>query len=238
MVVGVGVEEYFLQQIVVFAEDAACDAHVALEGRTRCVDRLHDSGKDEGADKGDAERIGHGAVVLVEGVFVDVEPESLVEVAEEEPPYEVALSDDDGVLLVQLTEVGEGRSEHGVRRGISPPRRLIELFEARLDGGDVAEDTVLGQKGDDLAENGYGVLERDGVDDKLWGEGLDLSEFCEALTVVCEAHASGVALEHGHLMVEAEQVDEEASHLACSQYQNLHSSYLLMISICWRTDSS
>lgn len=43
--------------------------------------------------------VGHRAVVFFEGVFVDVESQTGVEVLEEDAADEVALVDDDGILL-------------------------------------------------------------------------------------------------------------------------------------------
>ena len=71
-VVGVGVEQNLLQQEIVLVEHALGYLHVALEGGAWRVLVLHDSRKGEGADERDAQRVGHGAVVLLERVLVDV----------------------------------------------------------------------------------------------------------------------------------------------------------------------
>ena len=96
---GVGVEEYLLQEEVVLVEHSLGDAHVSLECCSRRVLVFHYGGEDEGADEWYGEGVCDGAVVFLEGVLVDVESQFGVEVLEEEPPYEVALVDDDGVLL-------------------------------------------------------------------------------------------------------------------------------------------
>lgn len=53
LVVGIGVKEDFLQQVVVLIEHPLGYAHVAFEGGTRSILMLHDGSKDEGADEGD-----------------------------------------------------------------------------------------------------------------------------------------------------------------------------------------
>ena len=70
------IEEYFAQQAVVLAQHAFGYLHVALEGGAGGVLMLHDGGEDEGADKRDAQRVGHRFVVLVEGVLAHVQPEA------------------------------------------------------------------------------------------------------------------------------------------------------------------
>ena len=217
LVVGVGVEEYFLQQVVVFAEHALGNAHVALEGGAGSVLRFHDGCEDEGGDEGNGERIGDGLVVLEEGVLVDVESQPLVEVAEEDAPDVVALADDDGVLFGELVEVGKRRAEHGVGGDIGMAALLVELLQARLHRGDVADDAVGGQQRQHLLVDGDGVLQRDGVDDQLWSEAGYLVDAGEALAVVGEPHALRVAVVDGHFMVETEQVDEERPHFACTK---------------------
>ena len=216
LIMSIGVEEYLLKQVVILVEHALGNAHVALEGGARCILVLHDGGKDEGAHEGDAERIRHRLVVLLEGVLVDVQPQTLIEVLEEDAPHVVALADDDGVLLRELLQVGEGGAEHGVRRDVAHARLLVELPEVGLHRGDVADDALLRQVWNNLLEDGDGVLQRHGVDEQLGAERLYLFVGGEALAVVGEPHALGVALKHGHLVVETQQVDEEAPHLACS----------------------
>ena len=78
LVVGVGVEQDFLEQVVVLVEHALGNTHVALEGCSRCVLMLHDGGKDEGRDEGNRQRVGHRAVVLLEGVLVDVQAQLMM----------------------------------------------------------------------------------------------------------------------------------------------------------------
>ena len=51
-----------------------------LERSARRFLVLHDGGKDEGGHERDAERVGHRLIVLLEGVFKDVQLQRLVEV--------------------------------------------------------------------------------------------------------------------------------------------------------------
>ena len=78
LVLGVGVEEYLAQQSVIFGEYALRYLHVALEGGAWCVLMFHDGSKGEGGDEWDGEGVGYGLVVFFEGVFADVEFESVV----------------------------------------------------------------------------------------------------------------------------------------------------------------
>ena len=209
LVVGVGVEENLLEQIVVFIKNALCNLHVTFESGAGCILMFHDSREDECRDERYAERIGHGAVVLVEGVLVDVKPESLVEVAEEDAPHVVAFADDDGVLLRELVEVGKGGTKHGMGTHVGMAALLVELVQTRLHGGDVADDTFLGQQRYDLLEDGNGVLQRDGIDDELRLKAADFFQLSESLAVVCEPHALRVAVVDGDFVFKTEQVDEE-----------------------------
>ena len=219
---GAGVEEDLLQQVVVFAEQALGYGHVLLEGGARGLLLLHDGGKHEGAHEGDGERVGHGLIVLVEGVLEDVEPEPLVEVLEEDLAQVVALADDDGVLVAQVAEAGEGGAEHGVGADEAEAALTVELGQLGLDRSDVAQDAVLGQGGDDLVERVDGVLHRGGVDDELGGELAYLVERREAAGVVHKAQALRVDVIHCRLVLETEQVGEEGAHLAGSENQYSH----------------
>ena len=216
LVVGVGVEEDFLQQVVIFVEHTLGDAHVTLEGGTRGVLMLHDSSKDEGGDEGDAERVSNGLIVLLEGVFVDVQAQLLIEVLEENTTHIIALADDDGVLLRELLQIGEGGTEHRVRRDVAHTTLFVKFFQIGFDTRDIADDALLGQVGNDLLEDRNGVLQRDGIDEQLGLKRAYLVVCGEALTIIRETHALRVALEYGDLVVETQQVDEETSHLACT----------------------
>ena len=51
LIVSIGIEENFLQQIVVLIQYTLGDSHVTLEGGTRCILMLHNSSKHKSADK-------------------------------------------------------------------------------------------------------------------------------------------------------------------------------------------
>ena len=216
LIVGIGVEEDFLQQVVILVEHALGNAHVTLEGGARRVLMLHDGSKDEGGDEGDGERVGHRLVVLLEGVLIDVESQPLVEVLEEDAPHVVTLADDDGILLGELLKVGKRGAEHRVGADIAHTRRLVELLHICLHRGDVADDALLREIGNHLAEYRDCILQGDGIDKQLGLEPTHLVETGKALAVVGEPHPLGVALKDCHLMIKTQQVDEEASHLACA----------------------
>ena len=55
IIVGVGVEEDFLQQVVILVEHSLGDLHMSLEGGTRRILVLHHSRKNKGADKRNAQ---------------------------------------------------------------------------------------------------------------------------------------------------------------------------------------
>ena len=57
--------------------------------------------------------------MLLKGVLVDVESQLLIEVLEEDAAHVVALADDDGILLGELLQIGEGRTEHRVCRDVA-----------------------------------------------------------------------------------------------------------------------
>ena len=61
-----------------------------------------------------------------------------------------------------------------------------------------------------------GIFQRHCINQQLRLKRLDFLESSKPLAVVGEAHAHGVALEDGDLMLETQQVDEETSHLACA----------------------
>ena len=191
---------------------------------------LHHGGKDKRRDKRYAQRVGHSLVVLLEGVLVDVQSQLLVQVLEEDASHIVTLTDDDGVLLAELVEIGKCRAEHRVRGDIRMASLLVELPEIGLHGADVADDAVLGYIRQYFLECRYGVFHRHGIDKQLGLEVSNLVDRRETLAVICEAQPLGILLEHGHLMVEGEQVDKEASHLSCSHNQYFHFLMLLMIS--------
>ena len=214
---GAGIEEHFLQQEVVFREQAAGDGHVLLERGARRLLVLHDGGEDEGGDERDGERVGHRLVMFLKGVLEDVQLQRLVEVLEEDASQVVALGDDDGVLVAQVAEAGEGGAEHGVGGDVAEAALFVEPFQSGLDGGDVADDAVLGQDGQHLAEGFKGVLHGHGVDDQLRLEVLDFVQRGEAVGVVDEAQLHGVGVVDGRLVLKTQYVCKEGAHLAGSE---------------------
>ena len=216
MVLGTRVEKNFAQQAVVLAEYALGNLQVPLERGARRVLVLHDGGEHKGGHERDTQGVGHRLIVFVERVFAHVQAEPAVEVAEEDAPHVVALVDDDGVLVAQAAQVGEGGAEHRVRAHVAHSRGFVEFLEAGLHRRDVAQDAVLRQQGNHLPEHVQRVFQRDGVDDQFGTEGLDFVRRGEPLRVVHEAQPFGVDVVHRRLMVEAEQVHEERAHLSCT----------------------
>ncbi len=75
---------------------------------------LHHGSEGKRGDEGDGEGVSHRLVVLLEGVFEDVEAKARVEILEEAASHVVALVDDDGILVTQFAEVGKSGTEHRV----------------------------------------------------------------------------------------------------------------------------
>ena len=219
---GAGVEEDFLQQVVVFAKQSFGNGHVLLEGGARCLLLLHDGREHEGGHEGDGERVGHGLIVLVKGVLEDVEPEALVQVLEEHLAQVVALADDDGILIAQVAQAGECGSEHGVCAHEAEATLAIELGQLCLYRSDIAQYAVLGQCGYHLLEGLDGVLYCGRIDDKLGSELAYLVKCGEAASVVHEAQALRVDVIHCCLVLETQQVGKEGAHLAGSEDENFH----------------
>ena len=177
---------------------------------------LHHSGKNKSGHERNTQRIGHRLVVLLEGILVDVESQLLIEVLEEDASHIVTLTDDDGVLLRELLQIGKRRAKHRVGRHIAHACLLVEILQVGLHRGNIADDTLLGQVGYHLLEHRNSVFQRDGIDQQFRLELLNFLIRREALTIVGKAHALGITLKDSHLVVEAQQVDEETSHLSCA----------------------
>ena len=109
-----------------------------------------------------------------------------------------------------------------MRRDIRVAGLLIELFKVSLDGSDVRDDAIGGQIGEDLLKGRNCVFNGHCIDDQLRCKVLHLVQCGKALAIICEAQSSRVFLEDTHFMVEAEQIDEERSHLSCTHDKNLH----------------
>ena len=158
------VEEDLRQQVVVFGKQSAGDVHMALEGGTRGVLMLHRGSEHHRRGEGDAQRVGHHLVVLLEGVFADVEAQVGIDVFEEDLAQVVALRDDDGVLLLQLAEVGKRGAKHRVGGDVAEAALLVELLQLCLHRGDVGEDAVARQVGNHRFEGLNRVAQRHTVD--------------------------------------------------------------------------
>lgn len=70
---GVGVEEDFAQEGVIFTEHSFGDLHVPFEGGSWGILMLHHSREGKGGDEGDGKRVRHRLVVLFKCVLEDVE---------------------------------------------------------------------------------------------------------------------------------------------------------------------
>ena len=105
---------------------------MTFEGGAGCILMLHNGREYEGADERHGQGVGHGLVVLVEGVFVHIESKAAIEVHEEDAAHVVALCDDDGILGAQFAQVGKGGAKHWVGAHIAHTCLLIELEETCL----------------------------------------------------------------------------------------------------------
>ncbi len=213
---GVGVEEDFAQQGVIFGEHSLGNLHVTLEGGAWGILVLHHGSEGEGGDEGDGERVGHGLVVFLEGVFEDVEAETRIEVLEEATSHVVTFVDDDGILITQFAEVGKSGTEHRVGAHVVEAALFVVLLKARLHRGYVAEDARLGQMWNHLVKHLERVFETHGIDDQFWLKRINLFHRCEPLGVVHESQSFGVNVIDSHLVVERQQVGKERPHLSCS----------------------
>lgn len=193
-----------------------------LEGGAGSGLRLHNGSEDEGGNEGYGEGIGHRLVMLFKGVVGDVEPQPLVDVAEEQSSHVVALTDDDGVFVRETAEVGKGGTEHRMGGDVAVTAVLIEVLEVGLHRSDVGEDALLRQMGEQRLEGGEGVFEADGVDEEFGGKGLDFFKGGESLGVVEKAKAVWVDVVDGGFVLETEEVGEERPHLSSAGNENLH----------------
>ena len=156
--------------------------------------------------------------MLLEGVLVDVQTQLAIQLLKEATTHAVALLDNDGILLAQLLQVGEGRTKHRVRRYKAHTGLLIEVLQIGLYAGDIADNALLRQVRYHLFKHRDGIFQRYRIDEQFGLKGLNLVVGGETLTVVCKSHAFGISLKHSHFVVETQQVDEERSHLSCAHY--------------------
>ena len=194
---------------------------------------LHAGGEHHGRHERDGQRVGDGLVVAVEGVFVQVEAQRAVEVLEERLAEVVALADDDGVMLAQLLEVGKRGAEHRVGRHVGMAALFVVFLESRLDRGDVRHDALRRQIGHHRLECLDGVFERHGVDEQFGVEVAYLLDRHQPARVEDVLHPLDVAVENGHLVLQAHGVGKYAAHLAGS-----HNTYSHCLSSCLAFASS
>ena len=188
---------------------------------------LHHRRKGKSADKRNTQRVSHRLVVLIKGVLMQAQSELLIEILEENLTHIVALLDDDRILLGELVQVGECRTEHRVRAHVAEAALFVKLLQSRLHRCNVADDTVFREMWQQLLECRDGVFHGHSIDDEFRAEHLHLLHLGETVAVIGEAQSLGILFIYSHLVVEAEQVDEEASHLSCSHYQNSHFFFLV-----------
>src|SRR5574344_1268475 len=178
---------------------------------------FHHGGENESAHKRDTQRVSHRLVVLVEGIFVDVQSQLGIQVFEKYTAQVVAFGDNDCILLAQLDQIRECRTEHRVGGNIPVTALLIEIMQFGLDGCYITDDTVLRQMRQHFFECRYRIFHRHGVDDQLGFERVYLLECGETLCIVREAHTFRILLVHGGFVVKTEQVEEEAAHFSGSK---------------------
>lgn len=213
---GVGIEENFGQQVVVFSQQAFGNGHVFLERGTGGILRLHDAGESKGGYKWYGERVGDGFIVFGKGVLVDIEMKAAVQVAEECLSVRIRLADDDGIVAAQVAQVGEGRTEHRVGRNEGMAAGCIKLGQAGLYGSDVAEHTMVAQVGQHFLENGQGMADGNGIQHQVGLESAYLIVGGKPTYVEAIAQFFRLGVIDGHIVVEAQGIGKEHTHLAAS----------------------
>ena len=163
---------------------------------------LHDCRKDEGRNERNGQGICHGIVVLIEGIFEDVQSQSLIQILEENLSHVVALADDDGIFCTQLVEVGKGRTEHRVRGNIAEAALFIPFLQTGLDRSNIADDAILRKYRKHLIESIEGVFYGSGIDDQLRTEFLDFFQLREAVAVVHETEFLWIHIEYSRFVLE------------------------------------
>ena len=122
--------------------------------------------------------------MLIECVFEDVQPQGLVEVFEENLAQVIAFADDDGILGRKLIKMSKGGTKHGVGRNVPESTLFIELLQARFNGGNVAQNTLLRQHREYLAKGIECIFHRGSIDHQFGLEGLNLLQSGEAVGVI------------------------------------------------------
>ncbi len=98
----------------------------------------------------------------------------------------------------------------------------VELRQAGLYRGYVAEDTAIGHMGEHGLEGIYSIFHRSSINHHVGSELVDLVKTTETPTVECKKQPSGVGVDNCHLMFAGKDVAEERPHLSGTYYQYLH----------------
>src|SRR5574344_1325531 len=119
---------------------------------------LHNGAKDQRGGKWDGERIGHNLIVLLKGILPHIKLKGIEEVPEKDKPHIVRTAHlksavllnlrliyYNGILALQVAQIGKCRAKHRVNGDISESRCLIELLQPCLYRGNIGDYAVLWQ---------------------------------------------------------------------------------------------
>ena len=134
----------------------------------------------------------------------------------------VAFADDDGILLTELVEVGECRSEHRVGRHVRMATLLVVFLEVCLHRGNVADETLLRQEGKHLLKSRDRIFHGHGIDHQLGTEVLHFLYGGETLAIVGEAQPLRIFFQYADFVIKTQQVGKEGAHLTGSHNQYSH----------------
>ena len=154
--------------------------------------------------------------MLIKSIFMKTQSQLLIQILKEDFTHIVTLFDNNSILFRKLIQIGESRTKHRVRTHKSETTLFIEFLQTSLYRCNIRNDTVVREMWQHLFKGRKSVSYRHSIDDKLRTEHLYLLHFSKAVAVICETQTLGILLENCHLVIEAEQVDEETSHLSCS----------------------
>ena len=93
---------------------------------------------------------------------------------------------------------------------------LVESLQSGLHGGNVAQDTVLGQDGEHLAEGFEGIFYSCCIDNQFGLEGFYFAEFGEPEAVLHKAQTFGIDIVYRNFVLEAQYVGKERAHFSGS----------------------
>ena len=80
--------------------------------------------------------------MLLERVFADMQAEAGINILEEYLAQMIALGDNNRILLLQLSQISECRSEHRVSGDIRETACLIKLLQISLHGSDIGNNAI------------------------------------------------------------------------------------------------